>query len=120
MAIPAVGRARGAHRVADAMDAGRIQFGFVRMAVGTIGRRKLAVVDQFLDAVVAIDAVKFRMDGILERLGRKQEGYILPVHLARRAWVQMTIQAIAVLECRCAAGGQTGAQEQKENQAIWR
>src|SRR5580765_8067225 len=62
MAIPTTGGAGSAQRMADPMDAGRVSpgcllvFGLVFMAGNTGGRRQFAVMNEFLDSVMAIDA----------------------------------------------------------------
>ncbi len=117
MAIPATGRARGAHGVADAVNAGRVLLAFLFVTNGAVGRRQVAIVNRFLDAVMAIHAGKFRVNGVLERMGREQEGDVLPVHLARRIRVEVAVQTVAVLDCLGRASrAQARAQKQKENE----
>ena len=99
------GRARGAHRVAYAVDTGRVGLGLFFMAAGTVGRRQLALMHQVFDARVAIHTIEHGMDGFLKGVGRKKQWNDFPVHLAGCGRVQVAVEAVRIGQLGDGVGG---------------
>jgi hypothetical protein len=57
--------------MAHAVDARRVILALLFMAAGAVRRRHVFVVLQFLDAVVAVNAVELAVDGLRKTVGRE-------------------------------------------------
>ena len=79
-------RARGAHRVAHAVNAGRVGFRLLRMAGGALRRRQRGVVRRLGDRGMAVDAVELPVHRLCEgrRADHLDAGRCFLVRLARR------------------------------------
>ena len=95
VAVPALGRARSAHRVAHAMNAVGVGFGFLVVATGAVGRRNICAMNQFLDAVVTINAIQLAVDRPGKTVNWENgERDFFPVHQTDVFRIQMTIETI--------------------------
>ena len=122
VAIRAGGRRRGSHRLAHAVDAGgvfldgRLMVGLCFVARGTLRFGQFALVDQLLDAGVAIDAGQFAMDGGEEGVRRKdRHGDGFPLHLPAVGGITVAVKAIRIGKAfgTKQAGWQKGQAEQE-------
>ena len=97
VAVPAIGRARRAHRMAHAVDARGVILGFFLVAAGTIRRRQVGVVNQFLHAGVAIGAVQRAVNGFLKAVRRENRKRNLDsIHHAGVVGIRVAIETIRV------------------------
>jgi len=104
--IPAIGGAGSSQLVAQAVDARGVIFRLLFMASGAVGRRQFGVVDEFLDAGVAVRAIEHGMDGPGEAVGGKdgeRDGFA--IHLPAVGRVGVAIQAIGVRQFFDGVGG---------------
>ena len=98
MTIPAICRAGSAQLMAHAVNARGVIFPLFLMTTRAIRRRQLAFVNQILDSLMAINAIQLRVNGFDEGVRRKQQRYGFASNLPGRRRIEMTIQAIGVLE----------------------
>ena len=95
MAVPALRRARRTHFVAHAVNAAGVIFTFFFVTAGAVRWRHVFVVEQFLDAVVTINAIQFAVNRFLETaLGKNCERYFLAIDDARVLRVAVAIKTI--------------------------
>jgi len=93
--VPALRRAGCAHLVAHTVDAAGVIFAFFFVTTGAVRWWHVFVVNQFLDAVVTINAIQFAVNRFLETaLGKNGERNFLAIHDARVFWVAVAIKAI--------------------------
>ena len=95
VAVPALRRAGRAHLVAHAVNAASVILAFFFVTTNAVRRRHFFVVNQFLDAVVTINAIQFAVNGFLETvLGKNGERYFLAVDDTRVLRVAVAIKTI--------------------------
>ena len=99
VAVPTLRRARRAHRMAHAVDAGRVFLAFFFVAASAIWRRHIFVVHHFLDAVVTINAIQLAVDRTRKTVSGKQRHHFgVAVHAALVGRIGVAVKAIGAGE----------------------
>ena len=80
------------------MDAGRIIPRLFVVTRAAIRGRQFARMHEVLNALMTIDAIELGVDGLRERVGRKDQGNNLAVDFAGGRRIQVAVEAVAVLE----------------------
>ena len=121
MAIRASGGRRGAHRLAHTVDAGGVFFygtgmvGFRFVTGGALRFGQFAFVNQFLDALVAIDAIQLPVDRLQKRVGGENgHGHGFSLDLPTVGWIGVAVQAVRIGEFL--SGRQTKPDEKQADQ----
>ena len=99
VAVPALGGAGCSHRVAHAVNARGVILAFLIVTTSTVGRRHVFIVDQFLDPVMAIDAVQELWTDLAKPLvGKSAIGLGVTVDRALIGRIGMAVEAVGVCE----------------------
>ena len=109
--------------MAHAVDAGRVILAFLFMAAGAVRRRHVPVMLQFLDTVMAVNAVQLAVDGLRKTVRGEQRhrlGVTVDHALVRRVGVAvetgLVLQLFRREERRC---GQQDEKGEQEPAAFW-